>query len=242
MVAVKLITEKTVNHLSFYGMLLAIVAAITFFFTTIEWSHIVVILGILILFRFQKVNINLMVTFSLFYVVSLFALQRYDTDKLNEIMMFQFLPIIMMIVFYFFVGRSGRFLSLMNKLAFYVNRFSKFVTKRLPDQYKKYIYIVVAILFSYLTIFTFQGFFGLYGGLIVLFSGFHIARFLLTKKKQVGFLYVAMFIYVSIYNLTLTHGLTLLLDDVLTYVYIYAPTIIIPLLLSIVYQREYLRY
>src|SRR5690625_2866320 len=87
----------------------------------------------------------------------------------------------------------------------------------------------------------FQGFLGIYGGLIVLFCGFHITRFLLTKGKQMVFLYVAIFIYVAIYNLTLTHGMTILFDDPLMYLYIFVPTIIIPLIFTIIYQREYLR-
>src|SRR5690625_647772 len=241
MVAAKSIMQKIIDQVSLYGLLLAVMAATTFYFVTIDWSHLAIIIVTFILFRYQKININFVVTFSLFYVVSLLALHRYDMDKINEIIMAHFLPIILMIIFSFFLTRSGRFLTVMNKMAFYVNRIGRFMTKPIPKKYKKYLYILVAILFSYFTMFIFQGFLGIYGGLIVLFCGFHIARFLLTRGKQMVFLYVAIFIYVAIYNLTLTHGMTILFDDPLMYLYIYVPTIIIPIIFTIIYQREYLR-
>lgn len=241
MVAAKSMIQKTLDHISLYGILLAIVAATIFHFTTIDWSHVAIIAVVLVLFRFEKINVNFIVTLTLFYSVSLFALQRYDTDKINEIIIYQLLPVILMVTFYFYMTRSGRFLTLMNRFAYYVNRLGKFLTKPLPEKYKKSTYILVAILFSYFTLFTFQGFFGVYGGLIVLFTGLHIARFLLIKSKQKTFLYIVMFIYIAIYNLTLTHGLTLLLDDPLAYVYFYLPTIIIPVLFAVVYQWQYLQ-
>lgn len=241
MVVAKSIVQKILEQVSLYGILLAVMAATIFYFVTIDWSHVVIMIAMLIFHRYQKLNINFLITFSLFYIISLFALHRYDMDKINEIMMAHFLPVLLMIVFYFFLTRSGRFLTIMNKIAFYINRLGKFMTKPIPKKYTKHLYILVAILFSYFTMFIFQGLLGIYGGLIVLFSGFHIARFLLTRGKQIVFLYGAIFIYVAIYNLTLTHGITILIDDPLTYLYIYMPTIIIPLIFTIIYQWEYLR-
>lgn len=241
MVAANSTVQKALDQINLASILLAMVAATVFFLTTIGWSHVVLIIVALILFRYELVNLNFILSLTLFYGISLLALQRYDLDKINELLMAQLLPVITFILFYFIISRRGWFLSVMNKLAYYANRTGKLMTKPLAPKYKKYFYIVVAIIFSYGTIFIFQGFFGVYGGLIVLFSGFHVARFLLTKQQQKIFLSIALLIYIAIYNLTLTRGLILLVEQPLTYVYIYLPTILIPVIFVIMYQWEYLR-
>lgn len=232
---------KILSKISLYAILVAVLSTVLFHLTTIQWSHLGVLVVTVVLFHFGKVNVQYIVTFSLAYFSSLLALQRYDVDKISEITFYQVMPVIVLVVVLLFASKWKLFSSVYAKIASIILACQAYVGKQFKfknNHLTKYIYVVIAVLFGYFTLYVLAGYLGVYGGLIVLFIGFYLVSYMLDRKRQLLFTYLAITVYTLLYNLTLTHGWTMLMDHPLHYLYLYTPSIVIPYLCTMLFHWD----